>query len=53
MRVLYAKIKKGKAKFKSWIFALMYKFDSAPEKRFAIICEQNPEALKWLRPAPK
>ncbi len=31
----------------------MYKFDSAPEKRFAIVCEQNPEVLKWLRPAPK
>lgn len=31
----------------------MYKFDSAPEKRFAIVCEQSPEVLKWLRPAPK
>ena len=31
----------------------MYKFDSAPEKRFAIVCEQNREVLKWLRPAPK
>ncbi len=31
----------------------IYKFDSAPEKRFAIVCEQNSEVLKWLRPAPK
>lgn len=31
----------------------MYKFDSAPEKRFAIVCENDPEVLKWLRPAPK
>lgn len=31
----------------------MYKFDSAPEKRFAIVCEQSPEVIKWLRPAPK
>ncbi len=32
---------------------LIYKFDSAPEKRFAVVCEQSPEVLKWLRPAPK
>lgn len=31
----------------------IYKFDSAPEKRFAIICEQNEEVIKWLRPAAK
>lgn len=31
----------------------MYKFDSAPEKRFTIVCEQSPEVIKWLRPAPK
>lgn len=29
----------------------IYKFDSAPEKRFAIICEQSTEVTKWLRPA--
>lgn len=31
----------------------IYKFDSAPEKRFTIVCEQSAEVLKWLRPAPK
>jgi len=31
----------------------MYKFDSAPEKRFAIVCEQSFEVEKWLRPAPQ
>ena len=31
----------------------IYKFDSAPEKRFAIICEQSEEVIKWLRPAAK
>ncbi len=31
----------------------IYKFDSAPEKRFAIVCEHSPEVIKWLRPAPK
>lgn len=31
----------------------MYKFDSAPEKRFAVVCEQSPEVIKWLRPALK
>lgn len=31
----------------------IYKFDSAPEKRFAIVCEGSPEVIKWLRPAPK
>ncbi len=29
----------------------IYKFDSAPEKRFAILCEQSTEVNKWLRPA--
>lgn len=31
----------------------IYKFDSAPEKRFAVVCEQCSEVLKWLRPASK
>ena len=31
----------------------IYKFDSAPEKRFAVVCEQNEEVIKWLRPAAK
>ena len=31
----------------------IYKFDSAPEKRFAIVCENNADVLKWLRPASK
>lgn len=31
----------------------IYKFDSAPEKRFAIVCEQNEEVIKWLHPAAK
>lgn len=31
----------------------IYKFDSAPEKRFAIVCEQSVEVIKWLRPAAK
>ena len=31
----------------------IYKFDSAPEKRFAIVCEQSKEVIKWLRPAVK
>lgn len=31
----------------------IYKFDSAPEKRFAIVCEQSAEVIKWLRPAAK
>lgn len=29
-----------------------YKFDSAPEKRLAIICESDNKVLKWMRPAP-
>lgn len=31
----------------------IYKFDSAPEKRFAIVCETDPCVQKWLRPASK
>lgn len=31
----------------------IYKFDSAPEKRFAVVCEQSKEVIKWLRPAAK
>ena len=31
----------------------IYKFDSEPERKFAIVCESSPEVLKWLRPAPK
>ena len=31
----------------------IYKFDSAPEKRFAIVCEADPTVQKWLRPAAK
>jgi type III restriction enzyme len=30
-----------------------YKFDSEPEKKFAIACESDLNVLKWLRPAPK
>ena len=29
------------------------KFDSNPEKDLAIACEDSPEVLKWLRPAPE
>ena len=29
-----------------------YKFDSDPERKFAIVCENSPEVLQWLRPAP-
>lgn len=29
----------------------LYKFDSKTEKDFAIICEQDKDCLKWLRPA--
>lgn len=29
----------------------LYKFDSKTEKDFAIICEQDEDCLKWLRPA--
>jgi type III restriction enzyme len=30
-----------------------YKFDSEPERIFAIVCESDNKVLKWLRPAPK
>lgn len=30
-----------------------YKFDSNPERKFAIVCESSPEVQKWLRPAAK
>lgn len=29
-----------------------YKFDSDPERKFAIACENSSEVLQWLRPAP-
>lgn len=29
-----------------------YKFDSDPERIFAIICESDKQVIKWLRPAP-
>lgn len=31
----------------------IYKFDSSPEKTFAIVCERDNDAQKWLRPAPQ
>ncbi len=31
----------------------LYKFDSSPEKVFAIVLETDPKVEKWLRPAPK
>ena len=30
-----------------------YKFDSLPEKKFAMVCETSSEVEKWLRPASK
>lgn len=30
-----------------------YKFDSNPERIFAIACENSPEVIQWLRPSPK
>jgi type III restriction enzyme len=30
-----------------------YKFDSDPERIFAIVCESSPEVIQWLRPAAK
>jgi type III restriction enzyme len=41
--------------FGNFIKALhhQYKFDSLPEKKFAMVCEISPEVQKWLRPAPK
>lgn len=29
-----------------------FKFDSEPERLFALACENSPEVLLWLRPAP-
>lgn len=31
----------------------LYKFDSSPEKVFAVVLETDPKVEKWLRPAPK
>lgn len=31
----------------------LYKFDSNPERLFAIVLENDPFVLKWLRPSPK
>jgi len=30
-----------------------FKFDSNPERLFALACENSPEVIRWLRPAPK
>ena len=30
-----------------------YKFDSNPERLFAIVCENSPEVTQWLRPGSK
>ena len=30
-----------------------FKFDSNPERIFAIVCENSPEVLQWLRPSAK
>ncbi len=31
----------------------LYKFDSNSERLFALSCENSPEVVRWLRPAPK
>lgn len=31
----------------------MFKFDSNPERLFAIVCENSNEVKQWLRPSPK
>lgn len=31
----------------------LFKFDSNPERLFAIACENSPEVVQWLRPSPK
>lgn len=31
---------------------LPVKFDSEPERKFAVACENSPEVVAWLRPAP-
>lgn len=30
-----------------------FKFDSNPERLFALACDNSPEVVRWLRPAPK
>lgn len=30
-----------------------FKFDSNPERLFALACDNSPEVIRWLRPAPK
>ena len=30
-----------------------YKFQSNPERKFALMCENSPEVLQWLRPSPR
>ncbi len=30
----------------------LYKFDSEPERKFAIVCDNDNQVIKWLRPAP-
>ncbi|MGE4571757.1 MAG: DEAD/DEAH box helicase family protein [Candidatus Izemoplasmatales bacterium] len=30
-----------------------YKFDSEPERKFAVVCEESEDVLQWLRPAAK
>lgn len=32
---------------------LQFKFDSNPERLFALACDNSPEVIQWLRPAPK
>ena len=29
------------------------KFDSEPERKFAVVCENSPEVIQWLRPSAK
>ena len=31
----------------------LYKFDSETERTFAIVLENDPKVLKWMRPSPK
>ena len=31
----------------------IFKFDSNPERLFALACENSPEVIQWLRPAPQ
>ncbi len=30
-----------------------YKFDSEPERKFAVVCEESEDVIQWLRPAAK